>query len=58
MRNSRFAKDNETFKRACIAANVKATTRQASKFRMKKGIAYKVDNHLAGALTRNQGGLH
>ena len=39
--NAQFAKDIN-FLMKCTKANVLSTSRQASKFRMKKGIAYKV----------------
>lgn len=38
--NRAFASD-PNFKKACEKANVSPTKRQASKFRMKKGVAYK-----------------
>ena len=39
--NKMFAKDDSFFNKACGVAGVKSTTRQASKFRMSKGLAYK-----------------
>lgn len=39
--NQEFAKLNDSFIQCCIDANVEATPRQASKFRNKKGAAYK-----------------
>ncbi len=39
--NQLFSKNNEAFKNACEAAGIKATKRQASRFRMGKGLAYK-----------------
>ncbi len=42
--NAKFAKEDKTFIKMCNNATVKATKRQASKFRMKKGIAWKVKN--------------
>ena len=38
--NRYFAKHNEKFIEACIETGVKATARQASKYRNKKGRAY------------------
>lgn len=35
-----FAKENEQFKLQCLAADVKPTRRQASKYRRKMGAAY------------------
>lgn len=34
--------ESEQFKEACEFANIEPTTRQASKFRRKKGIVYKI----------------
>jgi len=39
--NKMFAKDDSFFNKACGMAEVESTTRQASKFRMGKGSAYK-----------------
>lgn len=39
--NTEFTK-NDLFLSACKKANVKPTTRQASKFRNRKGAAYKI----------------
>ncbi len=39
--NRMFARDNEKFKAACDKAGVEPTGRQASKYRNKKGRAYK-----------------
>jgi len=47
--NAKFAKENEIFLKACAIVQqnppdykmFKSTTRQASKFRMRKGIAYR-----------------
>jgi len=44
--NTVYAKTNDHFKAACEAAELKPTSRQASKFRNKKGKAYE---HRAGA---------
>ena len=41
MTNSEFAKQNEVFIKACELAGVTITSRQASKFRRKQGLAYK-----------------
>lgn len=38
--NAMFAQKNEQFKYACESVNIKITTRQASKWRMHKGLAY------------------
>ena len=40
--NRQYSKEDSAFGKACVVANVKATTRQASKFRRKTGIAWKV----------------
>ena len=42
MTNREFAKQDQTFKMCCEKAGVDPTVRQASKFRAKKGAAYKV----------------
>ncbi len=39
--NKHFAEHNEPFKQACEKAGLKSTTRQASKWRMQKGKAWK-----------------
>ena len=39
--NKVFAKESTAFQNACEKAGVEPTARQASKYRMKKGIAYK-----------------
>lgn len=44
--NKDFAKDIQVFINACSAVNIPPTARQASKWRMKKGLAYKVANNL------------
>jgi len=41
MTNLKFSETDEEFRRACEEANVKPTARQASKWRMKKGIVWK-----------------
>ena len=38
--NEKFAKEDQNFIRACSAAGVEPTTRQASKWRNKQGTAY------------------
>ena len=48
--NEEFAQQDVAFKKACTLANVKATQRQASKFRNKKGMAWKVMKGLAEPL--------
>lgn len=40
-RNKLFAVENEFFRICCSCANVEPTTRQASKFRNNKGMAFK-----------------
>ena len=40
MTNAKFAVKNEEFIQACKVADIKNTTRQASKWRMKKGKAW------------------
>ena len=42
MTNSEFAKKDEFFIECCKRAGVEPGTRQASKFRNKQGLAYKV----------------
>jgi len=42
MTNKDFSQEDVSFKKACIVANCKITTRQASKFQQGKGIAWKV----------------
>lgn len=44
MNNTEFAKKIRRFRDACSKANVQPTKRQASKWRNKKGIAYKTVN--------------
>ena len=39
--NKAFAKEDGFFKKACEVAGIEVTTRQASKFRNKKGLAFK-----------------
>jgi hypothetical protein len=41
MTNAEFATKNKEFITACAKAGIPATTRQASKWRMKKGLAWK-----------------
>lgn len=40
--NTKFAKENDDFRKACELANVEPTARQASKFRNKRGSAFRV----------------
>ena len=42
MDNKEFAEKDVKFNNACASLDMKATTRQASKWRMGKGRAYKV----------------
>ena len=42
MNNQNFALINTLFFDCCKRANTKPTSRQASKFRLKKGAAYKI----------------
>ena len=42
--NAYFAKNNAEFQLACTAAGIKNTTRQASKYKMKKGQAWEVSH--------------
>jgi hypothetical protein len=44
--NKKFAEENKPFNEACEGAGCEPTTRQASKFRNKKGIAYMYLNNL------------
>jgi len=46
--NKAFSENDENFKRACEAVGVASTTRQASKFRMGKGSAFKNRKHVKG----------
>jgi hypothetical protein len=39
--NKEFAKNDDFFNKACEKAGVKPTSRQASKFRLGKGMAFK-----------------
>jgi hypothetical protein len=39
--NKNFAENDKKFRSACTKANINPTARQASKYRNKKGIAYK-----------------
>lgn len=41
MTNKDFAKNNDEFKKACEKVKVEPTKRQASKWHMGKGLAYK-----------------
>jgi len=41
MTNKEFAKSNEGFQEACERVELKPTTRQASKWRRQKGLAWK-----------------
>lgn len=43
MTNKEFANKNSNFIKHCTLANVKPTTRQASKFRKGKGAVYKMN---------------
>lgn len=45
--NVKFSKMDETFKVSCERAGIEPTRRQASKFRNKKGLAYKFRNEKA-----------
>ena len=40
MTNRQFSEKDQNFKNACVKAGVAPTVRQASKFRMKQGLAY------------------
>lgn len=42
MTNKEYAETSENFKMSCRLCNIKATTRQASKFRNGKGAVYKI----------------
>lgn len=46
--NRAFKDKNTDFNAACAAAHVEPTKRQASKFRNKKGLAYKEGRRVAG----------
>lgn len=43
--NNAFAKSDQLFKESCSAAGIPASTAQASKWRNKKGLAYKYFQH-------------
>ena len=43
--NAKFAESNPDFRQACLRAGIEATRRQASKWRMKKGKAWKEGRH-------------
>ena len=45
--NEDFAKTSQAFKDACRLANIKPTARQASKFRARRGVAYKTHKQYA-----------
>jgi len=45
MTNKEFAQKNDAFIDACVRAGIKPTQRQASKWRMKKGKAWKGVNN-------------
>ena len=42
MTNAKFAQTDDWFKKVCADMCIKATSRQASKWRRKKGLAYKL----------------
>lgn len=42
--NKKFSEENEHFKNACKEAGIEPTVRQASKWRMGKGIAIRFKN--------------
>jgi len=42
MTNTEFAHNNETFQKACKEAKIEPTTRQASKYKRRMGLAFKV----------------
>ena len=44
MKNSTFAQSDKLFQEVCKISQIKPTTRQASKYRNKKGSAYKFYN--------------
>jgi len=44
--NRSVAANNKLFKLACESAGIKPTKRQASKFRMGKGLAYKASKSI------------
>lgn len=46
MTNKKFANEDKVFKDACEKAGVEPTTRQASKFLNKKGLAYKTSKKI------------
>ena len=49
--NQEFARTDRVFKMACELANIEPTTRQASKFRARKGTAIKFQGEAAKAVT-------
>lgn len=54
--NKEYAEDNNSFGKACVIANAKVTTRQASKFRRGRGIAWKVINGAFNPLRKGMPG--
>ena len=56
MTNREFAKKDETFQKRCAFANVRATGRQASKYLMGTGMAYKVNTLKAKPLLPGMSG--
>ena len=48
MKNSTFAQSNELFQEVCKISQIEPTARQASKWRNKKGSAYKFYNERKG----------
>jgi len=54
--NAQYVKEVSKFKDACVTANVKCTSRQASKFRNDKGIAWKVMTGRAESLIKGNPG--
>ena len=51
--NKMFAEQDPTFKKACELAKIKATKRQASKWRNGKGLAKRMHGTAASWLKRN-----
>ena len=58
MTNSEFAREDEIFLKVCNTTEFRATTRQASKWRMKKGIAYKTAHNIPLNLQEDKTNLY
>ena len=52
--NREFVKENKLFRKACEIASINPTSRQASKFRRHKGIAYKHQGKAQSAIDKKK----